>query len=116
MAGLFPDPPLPAFVINPLGSIPKKRSGKWRLIMHLSHPPGESVNNGINIADFPLHYSTVYDVIDSIMQLDCVALMAKIDINSTFRVCPVHPADHHLLVMQWQGCFFFDRVLPFGLL
>lgn len=31
-AGTFPVPPLPNFVVNPLGAIPKKRSGKWRLI------------------------------------------------------------------------------------
>ena len=41
--------------------------------------------------------------------------MAKIDIQSAFRLCPVHPSDHHLLDMQWKGKFFFDRVLPFGL-
>ena len=113
--GPFPSPPLPAFVVNPLGAVPKKRSGKWRLIMHLSHPPGESVNDGIEVTDFPLRYSTVYDAIDSVMQLGQGAQMAKIDIKSAFRLCPVHPADHHLLGMRWRGRFYFDIVLPFGL-
>ena len=63
-AGPFPTPPLPAFVINPLGAVPKKRSGKWCL-MHLSHSPGESINNGIHVSDFPLRYSTVYDAVGS---------------------------------------------------
>ena len=49
------------------------------------------------------------------MHLGCDALMAKLDIKSAFRLCPVRPADHHLLGMRWQGNFFFDRVLPFGL-
>ena len=40
--------------------------------------------------------------------------MAKLDIKSAFRLCPVRPADHHLLGMRWQGQYFFDRVLPFG--
>ena len=40
---------------------------------------------------------------------------AKIDIRNAFRLCPVRPEDHHLLGMRWQGQFFFDRVLPFGL-
>ena len=113
--GPFPSPPLPNFVINPLGAVPKKRSGKWRLIMHLSYPPGSSVNDGIDIRHFRLRYSTVSDAIDSVMRLGRGALMAKIDIKSAFRLCPVHPADHHLLGMKWKGQFYFDRVLPFGL-
>ena len=113
--GPFPSPPLPNFVINPLGAVPKKRSGNWRLIMHLSYPPGRSVNDGIDIRHFHLRYSTVSDAIDSVMRLGRGALMAKIDIKSAFRLCPVHPADHHLLGMKWKGQFYFDRVLPFGL-
>ena len=41
MAGPFPSPPLPNFVVSPLGAVPKKKSGKWQLIMYLSHPPGQ---------------------------------------------------------------------------
>ena len=114
-AGPFPSPPLPNFVVNPLGAVPKKKAGKWRLILHLSHPPGASVNDGIDIADFPLHYSTVYDAMDTVMQLGRGALMAKVDIKSAFRLCPVHLSDHHLLGMKWRGQYLFDRVLPFGL-
>ena len=114
-AGPFPSPPLPNFVVSPLGAVPKRRSGKWRLIMHLSFPPGSSVNDGISIADFPLRYSTVYDAMNAVMHLGRHALMAKLDVRSAFRLCPVLPSEHHLLGMQWQGNFFFDRVLPFGL-
>ena len=83
--------------------------------MHLSHPPHHSVNDGIDIRDFPLHYSTVYDAIDSVMCLGRHSLMAKLDVKSAFRLCPVRPADHHLLGMKWRGQYYFDRVLPFGL-
>ena len=99
--GPIPSPPLPNFVVNPLGTVPKKRSGKWRLIMRLSYPPGSSFNDGIDNSDFPPGCSTVYDAIDSIMRLG--------------RGAPVHPSDHHLLGMRWRGSFYFDRVLPFGL-
>ena len=101
--GPFFFPPLPNFVVNPLGAVPKKRSGKWRLIMHLSHPPGSSVNDGIDNAHFPLRYSTVYDAMDSIMRLSRGALMAKIDVKSAYRL---HPSDHHLLGMRWNGQFY----------
>ena len=83
--------------------------------MHLSFPPGDSVNDGISVSDFPLRYSTVYDAMDSVMHLGRHALMAKIDVKGAFRLCPVHHADNHLLGYQWQGRYYYDRVLPFGL-
>ena len=114
-AGPFASPPLPNFTVNPLGAVPKKRSHKWRLILHLSFPPGRSVNDGIDINAFPLRYSTVIDAMDSAMLLGRGALMAKIDVKSAFRLCPVNPDEQHLLGMRWKGQFFYDRVLPFGL-
>ena len=41
-------------------------------------------------------------------------LLAETDIGNAFRLCPVHPADH-LLGISWQGKYYYDRVLPFGL-
>ena len=114
-AGPFPSPPFSTFTVSPLGAVLKKRSKKWRLIMHLSYPSGNSVNDGIDIADFPLRYSTVYDAMDSVMQLGRHSLMAKLDIKSAFRLCPVCPSEHHLLGMYWQGQYYYDKVLPFGL-
>jgi hypothetical protein len=105
-----PLPLYPTSLSSPSVQFLKKRLGKWRLIMHLSYPPGSSVNNGIYNNDFPLRYSTVYDAIDSVMRLGRGALMAKID-----RLCPVHPSDQNLLGVKWRGSFYFDRVIPFGL-
>ena len=41
--------------------------------------------------------------------------MGKTDICSAFRNVPVHPKDWELLGMHWNGLYFFDTVLPFGL-
>ena len=41
--------------------------------------------------------------------------MSKTDIQSAFRIIPIHPHDWELLGMQWKGLYFFDTVLPFGL-
>ncbi len=43
------------------------------------------------------------------------ALMAKADIQSAFRLCPVRPEDWPLLVMHWKGQYYYDTRLPFGL-
>ena len=41
--------------------------------------------------------------------------MAKIDIKNVFRLLPVHPADRHLLAMEWDKRLYIDNCLPFGL-
>ena len=41
--------------------------------------------------------------------------MAKTDISAAFRHVPVHPKDWELLGMHWNGLYFFNIVLPFGL-
>ena len=41
--------------------------------------------------------------------------MAKLDIESAYRIVPVHPDDRHLLGMRWRGETYVDTVLPFGL-
>ena len=109
---LVPAPP--GLHHQPLGSCTQK-SGKWTLIMHLSFPPGHSINDGISFDDFPLCYSTVSDAMDSAMLLGRGAILAKVDVKSAYRLCPVRPDEQHLLGMKWKGSFFFDRVLPFGL-
>ena len=42
-------------------------------------------------------------------------LLFKVDIKSTFRLLPVHPANRYLLGMQFKDRLFIDTCLPFGL-
>ena len=70
--------------------------------MRLSYPPGHSINDGIDSAEFPLRYSTVYEAMDSVTWLGRHSLMAKLDVKSAFRLCPVRPKEHHLMGMHWQ--------------
>ncbi|KAM8921300.1 LOW QUALITY PROTEIN: uncharacterized protein RCH25_015998 [Pelodytes ibericus] len=41
MAGPFRDPPVANLRVSPLGVVPKKEPGKYRLIHHLSYPAGD---------------------------------------------------------------------------
>ena len=41
--------------------------------------------------------------------------MAKTDLKSAYQHVPVHPADQHLLGIEWNGTTYLDRALPFGL-
>ena len=54
------DPATMAIHINRFGVIPKgHQTGKWRLIVDLSHPAGHSVNDGVDLVSCSLSYATV---------------------------------------------------------
>ena len=97
-----------------MGVVPKK-SGKLRLIHHLSAPKGTSVNDGIPKELFSLHYITIDNAIEIIHKHGKGCLLAKLDIRNAFRLCPVRPEDHHLLGIHWRNQYYYDLVLPFGL-
>ena len=100
----------------PIGVIPKKhQSGKWRLIVDMSHPEGRSVNDGIEPELCSLKYISVDDAVRLVLELGQGTLLAKLDIQSAYRIIPVHPSDRKLLGMSWRGQLFVDSVLPFGL-
>ena len=116
VAGPFSSPPLPHLHISRFGVIPKKHQpGKWRLILDLSSLDGHSVNDGIRKDPFTVQYMKVDDIIDGIMSLGRGTLLAKFDVESAYRIIPIHPNDRYLLGMQWQGNYFVDMALPFGL-
>ena len=97
------------------GVIPKSDLGKWRLIVDLSSPSGDSVNDGIDKSLCSLSYMSVDEVVDRVMEMGKGALMAKFDLKSAYRNIPVHPEDRWLLGMMWDGQLFVDVALPFGL-
>ena len=116
VAGPFPEPPFPSLHISRFGVIPKNNQpGKWRLILDLSSPEGQSVNDGIPKPPFAVQYVSVDAFIDGIMTLGQGTLMAKFDVASAYRNVAIHPDDRPLLGMQWRGQYFVDLVLPFGL-
>ena len=74
-----------------------------------------SVNDGIEPELCPLQYLWVDEVVRRIVTMVRGTLMAKMDIESAYRMVPVHPSDRLMLGMQWKGGVFFDTRLPFGL-
>ena len=107
---------LPPCHINRFGVIPKgHNTGRWRLITDLSYPPGESVNDGIDPALCSLSYISVEQVAAVAAGYGEGALMAKIDIESAYRLIPVHPHDRPVQAMRWNEDIYVDSMLPFGL-
>ena len=105
-----------AIQISRFGVIPKGHNkGKWRLITDLSYPTGHSVNDGINPALCSLRYNTVEIVASEAAALGPGALIAKVDIESAYRLVPVHPDDRSLLGLRLGDKLYIDPMLPFGL-
>ena len=112
----IPNNSLASIQLSPFGVIPKRgQPNKWRLIIDLSSPKGNSVNDGIDPALTSIQYSSIDDAILHINQLGTGTLMAKLDIKSAYRNIPVHPHDRPLLCTQWKDTIYLDTRLPFGL-
>ena len=116
ITGPFSRSKLPSVQISRFGVIPKQHQpNSWRLIIDLSHPNTKSVNDGIPKVLCGLSYITIEDAIHRITQLGPHTLLAKLNIKSAFRLLPVHPADRHLLGIEWRNSIYLDTCLPFGL-
>lgn len=106
----------PGIQVSRLGVIPKPHQpGKWRLITDLSSPEGSSVNDGIAPHLCSVTYASVDDAVRSVCRLGRGALLAKFDLQSAYRLVPVHPVDRLLLGVKWKGEVYVDGALPFGL-
>ena len=107
-------PPFKPFVISPLGLVPKKEVGEFRLIHDLSYPRQQSVNSHIPDELRHVHYETLDDLVELVKIHGRGSLIAKADIESAFRIIPIHPSDHYLLGFTWNDKFFYDKRLPMG--
>jgi len=112
IAGPFSSPPFPQYQVSPLGVVPKE-GGKSRVIFHLSFPNGLSVNDSIPKLECKL--GSFDSALEKINQAGPGTLLAKVDIKSAFRLIPVHNDDIHNLCFQWQGKYYVDCCLPFGM-
>lgn len=111
--GPFDSPPFPAFWVSPLGAVPKGPDG-IRLIHNLSHPfGGESVNAGIEREEYIMQ--RFEDAVAGVRRLGRCALMTKFDVKAAFKLVPVRPSDYPLLGLKWEGKYYYEVVLPFGL-
>ena len=114
IAGPFAARPLPLLQCSPIGLVPKHEPGAFRLIHHLSHPSGRSINDFIPRDRCVVHYASFDTAVDLVMRAGVGAWLAKSDIKSAFRLLPVHPEDYELLGFTFDGLYYYDKCLPMG--
>ena len=102
-SGPFLHPPWKDLHCSPLGSREKK-DGSRRLIMDLSQPQGNSINDNIEKEDFPCQYTHFDNATNMVYNKGKNCLMTKIDIKHAFRLLPVHPTQWILLGICCWAC------------
>ena len=114
ISGPYDNPPFKIMVCSPIGVVPKKEPGQFRLILDLSYPKGHGINSGIPQEYSSVKYETFDDFVDILLSLPSGALASKADIQHAFRILPIHPSDYHLLGFTWDKQYYFDKRLPMG--
>ena len=111
--GPFENPPISNLRINPVGLLPKQTGG-FRLITHLSYPPGRSINDFIDPEYCHVQYSQFDNVVKIVQEIGMSAYMAKADISSAFNLCPIWPGDFDLLGIKTDEGYWIQKMLPQG--
>ena len=93
LAGPFVFPPLSPFIVSPLGVVPKKSPGEFRLIHHLSFLKGASVNDGISHENSFVCYATIGDAIRCMKLAGRGCFLANTDIKNAFRIIQIQSDD-----------------------
>ena len=109
--GPFAMAPLETLQVSPLGIVPKKAQGEFRLINHLSYPEGNLVNDAISQELCTVHYTSFDEAVNMVRTCDVGAELAKCNIKSAFWTLSVHPRDFDLLGFCFQGSFYREHYL-----
>ena len=114
IAGPFFHKPLSKLHVSPIGICKKKERNKYRMIFHLSHPKGDSVNDFIAEEFSTVQYTRVSDAVSGIKSFESKCYMAKTDISNAYRNLPLKPEEYHLFGFKWNNLYYYDRCLPMG--
>ena len=117
IVGPVPEINHPAFHYSPLLTRPKD-GNKRRVIMDLSYPKGNAVNDFVEKdafdgTQFTLRVPTVDDIADDIIACRDDRVLFKIDVARAFRNLRVDPADSLEFDIQWQGKLYVDIAITF---
>ena len=113
-AGPFDSKPFPVMCVSPIGAVPKHGTDKIRVIHNLSNPfHGDSVNAGI--VDEYLELGSFGQGARAVLEMGRGCHLIKLDVEAAYKQVPVRREDWPLLGFMWQGKWYYERVLPFGL-
>ena len=108
--------PQKPFISSPLGLVPKANGGRRRIHdLSYSRHSNKSLNPYIPEEWGTLEYTTCDEAMAALITQRRGAKLVKRDLADAFRHMPVAISDWWLLGFFWDGVYYFDRFLPFGL-
>ena len=118
MLGPMTSPPCEDFHCSPLLTRPKDKD-KRRVIVNLSYPKGNSVNDLVDRqhfdhSEFALKFPTVEKIASESLNFGTEGFLAKVDVARAFRNLRVDPADALKFGIKWQDQYFLDIGVTFG--
>ena len=118
--GPFPSNRLATALAVSTLQIAQGRSGKIRVVVNLSLPRGQSINDGIPNdsylgAPFSLRLPGIDALVDIINKQGPGCLLFKKDLSRAYRQLRINHRDYHLLGLQHDNALYFDVAPPFGL-
>ena len=107
-------------VISPLNSVPKKDTTERRVILDLSFPKHNSINEFISKTEYlGDHVEVVFPKVDDFIELIKVkgqgCLLYKKDLRKAYRQLKIDPHDLNLVSFVWGKHIFCDTVVSMGL-
>jgi hypothetical protein len=94
--------------------IREKPDGTVRIILNLSSPDGLSVNEGIDIDEFPATMSSTEAWLTVLHRAGRSCWISKTDWADAYKHVAVRREDQKLQWFQWCGMFFKELMLIFG--
>ena len=104
----------------PVEHVPKKDTVDRRIILDLTYPNGNSVNEFVS-KDFYLEqrinltYPGIDDLVAIVKPKSQGCLLFKRDLSRAYRQLAIDPGDASLLGYSFNSFINFDKVLNFGL-
>ena len=116
--GPFQSNPIPNCHVSPFMTREKPNASNRRVIIDLSWPKHNSVNDGVDKnsylgSEFSLTFPTIDDITNELVKIGPGSHIYKIDISRAFRHLKIDPLDYDLLGLRWDATFI-DTCLPFG--
>ena len=107
-------------IVSPLNSVPKKDSMERRIIMDLSFPKGNAINDYIEKNEYlgestQIVFPKVDDFVELIKAKGKGCLLYKKDLKHAYRQISIEPKDYNLVSFVWNKHIFCDTVLSMGL-
>ena len=107
IAGPFPTPTPNDLVISPLGVVPKKVCGEYRLIHDLSFPKNNSVNSHIDKSHTEVHYELLDHCVSIIHGLGTNCLIAKAE----SKMLSVSSPFIQTTIICWVSCGKVNNIM-----